>query len=124
VAAPSIVIGPWVIPRGYTVAVNIALTHLNGTVYEDAEAFAPDRFAGANPDLYSWIPFGGGNRRCPGAAFATFEMQVVLRTILGRFALVPTHARRERWRSRGVAFGPAKGGRLVVRRRQDVEPRL
>ncbi|MEA3132878.1 MAG: cytochrome family, partial [Gammaproteobacteria bacterium] len=56
---------------------------------------------------------------CPGAAFANFEMQVVLRTILRRFRLAPTGARRERWRSKGVAFGPANGGRVVVHRRPD-----
>jgi cytochrome P450 len=114
VVAPSIAIGPWVIPRGYTVAVNICLNHLNEQVYENAASFSPDRFLGQNPDLYSWVPFGGGNRRCLGAAFANMEMQVVLRTILREFQVVPTTSRSERWNSKGVAFGPARGGRAVV----------
>lgn len=117
VTAPSITIGPWVIPRGYTVAVNIDLTHLNEEVFDDASAFEPARFVGATTDLYSWIPFGGGNRRCPGAAFATFEMQVVLRTILREFSLVPTTTSDEAYRSKGVAYGPAAGGRMVAHRR-------
>ena len=119
VIAPSISIGPWVIPRGYTVAVNIDLTHCNEDVFTDPAAFRPDRFVGSNIDLYSWVPFGGGNRRCPGAAFATFEMQVVLRTILREYRLVPTDAPDERVRSKGVAFGPGAGGRLVAFRRGD-----
>jgi cytochrome P450 family 138 len=119
VVAPCISLGPWVIPRGYTVAVNIGLTHQNEAVYRDAAAFNPDRFLGASPDTYSWVPFGGGTRRCPGAAFANMEMTVVLRTILREFRLVPTDAPSERWNSRGVAFAPAGGGRALVYRRRD-----
>jgi cytochrome P450 len=63
VVAPSISLGPWVIPRGHTVAVNISLTNQNEAVYRDAAAFNPVRFLGANPDTYSWVPFGGGTRR-------------------------------------------------------------
>jgi cytochrome P450 len=118
VVAPSIAIGPWVIPRGYTVAVNLSLTHLNGQVYGDPVSFNPDRFVGKNPDLYSWVPFGGGSRRCLGAVFATMEMQVVLRTILREFQVVPATSRSERANSKGVVFGPARGGRVVVHRRR------
>jgi cytochrome P450 len=118
VVAPAICLGPWVIPRGHNVAVNISLTNLNEAVYRDAGAFNPDRFLGVDPDTYSWVPFGGGARRCPGAAFANMEMMVVLRTILREFRLVPTDARAERWRSRGVAFAPADGGRVLVYRRR------
>jgi hypothetical protein len=72
---------------------------------------------GAKPDLYEWIPFGGGTRRCLGAAFATMELNVVLRTLLREFHLEPTDQPGERWHSRGVANAPGKGGRAVVRRR-------
>jgi hypothetical protein len=85
---------------------------------EDAAAFRPGRFLDVNMDLYSWIPFGGGNRRSPGAAFANMEMQVVLRAILREFQLVPTSARGERWQNKGVSFGPSKGACVVVRRRR------
>lgn len=118
VIAQSISLGPWVIPRGHIVTVNIGLTHLNNSVYPDAAAFDPDRFLGNNPDMYAWLPFGGGTRRCPGAAFANMEMTVVLRTILREFALAPTDEPDEVRKSRGVVFAPALGGRVAVHRRR------
>ena len=58
--------------------------------YPDATAFRPERFLGADaPDTYTWLPFGGGTRRCLGASFATFEMQVVIRRVLERSVLTP-----------------------------------
>ncbi len=110
-------LGRWTLPKGYAVLVSIALIHDDDAVFPRAATFDPHRFAGARPDLYQWIPFGGGTRRCLGAAFATMEMTVVLRTLLRDFTLVPTHEPGERWHSRGVAYAPAKGGRAVVRRR-------
>jgi len=118
VTAESISLGPYVIPRGHIVVVNIGLAHQNEAVYPDAASFNPDRFVGDNPDFYSWLPFGGGTRRCPGAAFANMEMTVVLRTILREFTLVPTDAPDERRRSRGVVVAPGGGGRAVVHRRR------
>lgn len=97
--------------------VNIGLVHQNQAVYSDAAAFDPERFLGNSPDTYSWLPFGGGTRRCPGAAFANMEMTVVLRTILREFTLMPTDAPAERRRSRGVVFAPSEDGRAVVYRR-------
>jgi hypothetical protein len=118
VMAPTIKLGPWVIPRGYTVAVNIGLTNHNPAVYRDPAVFHPDRFLDTDPDLYSWVPFGGGDRRCPGASFANMEMKTVLQTIFRTFQIVPTRAARERQRSRGgVVFAPAKDGRIQVRRK-------
>ncbi|VVJ18871.1 Cytochrome P450 [Amycolatopsis camponoti] len=110
-------LGRWTLPKGYAVLVSIALIHDDDAVFPHAATFDPHRFAGARPDLYQWIPFGGGTRRCLGAAFATMEMTVVLRTLLRDFDLVPTAERGERWHSRGVAYAPAKGGRAIVRRR-------
>jgi cytochrome P450 family 138 len=110
-------LGRWTLPKGYAVLVSIALIHDDDAVFPDAATFDPHRFEGARPDLYQWIPFGGGTRRCLGAAFATMEMTVVLRTLLRDFILVPTQEPGERWHSRGVAYAPAKGGRAVVRRR-------
>jgi cytochrome P450 len=118
VVAPAISLGPWVIPRGHIVTVNIGLLHDNESVYHDAYAFKPDRFLDASPDMYAWLPFGGGARRCPGAAFANMEMTVVLRTILREFDLEPTEALDERIRSHGVVFAPGRGGRVVVHRRR------
>ncbi|MBV9383132.1 MAG: cytochrome P450 [Streptosporangiaceae bacterium] len=118
VRAGSLRLGRWTLPRGCPVLVSISLIHGDESVFPNARAFDPSRFLGAKPDLYQWIPFGGGTRRCLGAAFATMEMDVVLRTMLRDFSLVPTRARGERWHSRGVASAPANGGRAVVHRRR------
>ncbi len=110
-------LGPWTVPKGYTALVGITLIHDDEALFPNARAFDPSRFLDAKPDLYQWIPFGGGTRRCVGAAFANMEMNVVLRTMLSDFSLVPTDERDERWHSRGIANAPAKGGRAIVRRR-------
>lgn len=117
VKAPSAQIGRWTLPRGMNVFVSIYLLHNDDTLFPDARRFHPDRFVGARPDTYQWIPFGGGVRRCIGAAFASMEMDVTLRTVLQEFELEATTAPDEKWHSRGVASAPADGGRVVVRRR-------
>lgn len=124
VKAESFQLGRWAIPRGYSVLVSIALIHRDESLFPNAGAFDPSRFLDAKPDLYQWIPFGGGNRRCLGAAFANLEMNVVLRTLLRDFTLMPAGEEGERWHSRGVANAPADGGQAVVRRRvrQDAAP--
>ncbi|MBV8346521.1 MAG: cytochrome P450, partial [Mycolicibacterium sp.] len=66
---------------------------------------------------YAWIPFGGGVRRCVGAAFANMEMNVTLRTLLREFEFGTTYAPGERVHSRGVATAPGRGGRAIVYRR-------
>jgi cytochrome P450 len=110
-------IGRWTLPKGCAVLVSITLIHDDETLFPNAGAFDPNRFLDCRPDLYHWIPFGGGARRCLGAAFARMEMHVVLRTMLRDVTLVPTDEPGERWHSRGVANAPAKGGLAVVRRR-------
>jgi len=117
VRADAVRIGRWTMPRGTIVAACIALLHDDPALFEDPERFDPARFVGARPDTYGWIPFGGGVRRCIGAAFASMEMNVVLRTMLRDFTLVPTDAPGERRHNRGIAIAPARGGRAVVRRR-------
>jgi cytochrome P450 len=121
VRADSMQLGRWTLPKGQMVIVSIFLIHDNEELFPNARRFDPDRFLGDRPDNYTWIPFGGGTRRCIGAAFAHLEMNVVLRTLLRDFELVPTRAQGERWHSRGVAYAPGKGGRAVVRRRRDSE---
>jgi hypothetical protein len=69
------------------------------------------------PSPHSWIPFGGGLRRCPGAAYAHMEMDIVLRTLARNVELDSTARRGERWLFRGLAFAPARGGRAAFRRR-------
>lgn len=110
-------LGRWRIPKGHAVLVSISLIHDDDKLFPNAHLFDPARFLDTKPDLYQWIPFGGGSRRCLGAAFANMEMNVVLRTMLRDFSLVPTTERDERWHSRGVASAPGKGGEAVVHRR-------
>jgi cytochrome P450 len=97
--------------------VSISLAHAAERNFTDAAAFDPDRFVGNPPDTHAWIPFGGGIRRCIGAAFANMEMTVTLRTLLQEFEFGTTYAPGEAAHSRGVATAPARGGRAVVYRR-------
>jgi cytochrome P450 len=66
-----------------------------------------------------WIPYGGGIRRCIGAAFATMEMRLVLRTLLRNYVISPSSARDERWQSRGVAVAPSRGARVRIQPRRE-----
>jgi cytochrome P450 family 138 len=109
-------LGRWTLPKDCTVLAGISLLHDDESVFRRPRAFDPYRFLDKQPDLYRWIPYGGGARRCLGAAFANMELNVVLRTLLRDFTLIPTTERDERWHFRGVAYAPAKGGRAVVRR--------
>jgi cytochrome P450 family 138 len=110
-------LGEWHLPPGTRVVTQASVLHSDERFYPHAASFDPDRYVGRKPDTYSWIPFGGGVRRCIGAAFAQLEMDVVMRTMLRHFELLPTNAPGERESFRGVAFAPAKGGVAVVRRR-------
>ncbi len=110
-------LGEWVLPPGSRVVTGIAPLHHDGRFHERAERFEPDRYVGKKPDTYAWIPFGGGMRRCLGAAFAQFELDIVLRTLLRNFELQTTNEPGERESFRGVAFAPARGGVAVLRRR-------
>jgi cytochrome P450 len=117
VRADSLQLGRWTLPKGQMVIASLFLVHDNAELWPNPRRFDPDRFVGDRPNNYSWVPFGGGARRCIGAAFAHLEMNVVLRTLLRDFRLEPTDDPDERWHSRGVAYAPAKGGRAVVHRR-------
>jgi cytochrome P450 len=114
---PVFQLGEWVIPRGDSIIVSIAQIHNNPDVFPDPDRFDPQRYIGSKPSAFAWIPFGGGTRRCVGAAFANMEMDVVLRTVLRHFTIETTSASGEKWHGRGVAYTPKDGGRVVVRRR-------
>ncbi len=107
----------WVIPEDTRIIVSIQLAQAAEDSFIDATSFNPDRFVGAVPKPFAWIPFGGGSHRCVGAALATAEMDVVLRVLLREFKFEPSNARGERRLNRGVAIVPGRGGRAVVRRR-------
>jgi cytochrome P450 len=110
-------LGEWVIPKNHAVIASIAMAHESAQNFSEPGTFNPDRFLGGNPDTHAWIPYGGGIRRCIGAAFANMEMNVTLRTLLREFEFGTTYAAGERRHSRGIATAPAHGGRAVVYRR-------
>ena len=103
-------LGGFTLPPRTRIALAGALTHYDERLFPDPFAFSPERFVGRKPETYAWLPFGGGIRRCIGAAFAHMEMDVVLRTILQTYALAPTGAPPERMKFRGIAHTPARGG--------------
>jgi cytochrome P450 len=105
------------LPEGAVVMAGIYLTHMREDVYEDARAFRPERFLDDPPETFSWIPFGGGTRRCLGAAFAMFEMRVALRTILRTAVLRPADPQPERIVRRNVTLAPEGGTGAVLERR-------
>lgn len=117
VKAQALQIGPWTVPEGQTIVASIGLLHADESVFPDARRFDPDRFVSRRPDPSEWIPYGGGVRRCIGAAFATMEIRVVLRTLLRDFVLQSSTARDEGWKSRSVALAPSRGALVRVRRR-------
>ena len=118
VKATALQIGPWTLPHGQTIVASIGLLHADEAVFPDARRFDPDRFLSRPPDPAEWIPYGGGIRRCIGAAFATMEMRVVLRTLLRNYIISPSSARDERWQSRGVAVAPARGALVRIQPRR------
>jgi cytochrome P450 len=99
------------LPAGTTVAPCILLVHRREDLYPEPDAFRPERFLRDPPGTYSWIPFGGGVRRCLGAAFAQVEMQVVLETI-ARSARLEAVGASEGVRRRGVTLVPDRGGQV------------
>jgi cytochrome P450 len=99
------------LPAGTTVAPCILLVHRREDVYRDPETFRPERFLERPAGTYTWIPFGGGVRRCLGAAFAQIEMQVVLQT-LAQSVRLEAVGDAEGARRRGVTLMPARGGEV------------
>jgi cytochrome P450 len=103
-----------VLPPGTDVTPAIWLAHTRADRYPEPFAFRPERFLEIAPATYAWIPFGGGVRRCLGAAFAEMEMRVALAEILRRRALRPASPGAERVARRNVTFSPSKGTRVVA----------
>jgi cytochrome P450 family 135 len=107
-----------VLPAGTDVTPAIWLTHTRADRYPEPFAFRPERFLESAPATYAWIPFGGGVRRCLGAAFAEMEMRVALAEILRRTTVAPASAAPERIARRNVTFSPRTGTRVVVSARR------
>ncbi|MEA2153296.1 MAG: hypothetical protein QOI18_1529, partial [Solirubrobacteraceae bacterium] len=95
------------------------LVHHDPAIYPDPYAFRPERFLGESPGTYTWIPFGGGRRRCLGASFALLEMKIVLRAVLERCELHSAGGPPETTRRRGITFSPSGGSRVVLTARDE-----
>ena len=117
-------IGGRLLPAGVTLAPSIYLLHRRPDIYPDPRAFRPERFLEWPPGTYTWIPFGGGVRRCLGASFAQFEMKVVLRELVSRLELRAARPRGERRVRRAIIFAPERGGEIVAARRVRAESPL
>jgi cytochrome P450 len=102
------------LPAGVIAVANILLTHQRPDVYPQPESFRPDRFADRSADTYTWIPFGGGTRRCLGAAFATTELKVVLKTVLSEARLRAADPQTEPVARRMITLVPKHGTRVIL----------
>jgi cytochrome P450 len=111
-------LGDYRLAAGAHVLISIALLHHRADVYPDPFAFRPERFLGVKPGTYTWLPFGGGIRRCLGATLAMAEQRVVMRAIARRTDLVAPDPAPERVLHRNVTMIPAKGARVVMTARR------
>ncbi len=102
------------LPKGIGVAVATTLLHARSDIYPEPDRFKPERFLERKFSPFEYTPFGGGARRCLGAAFATYEMKIVLGTILARFRLVLAEPGEVHPMRRNLVLGPATGVRVVL----------
>ena len=116
-------IGGWTLPAGAQVTPCIHLVHRRPDVYPEPHAFRPERFLEQPAGTYTWIPFGGGVRRCLGGTFAMFEMKTVLKVIAREAALRPARHQSERIARRVITLVPARGAEVVMEPRRS-QPRL
>lgn len=108
-------IGGWTYPAGVCLMAAAWLVHHDPDIYPDPYAFRPERFLESDPGTYTWIPFGGGRRRCAGANLAILEMKTVLRELLRVVSIEPTTAPLEPARRRAITISPAGGGAVTLR---------
>jgi cytochrome P450 len=112
-------LGEYGVQAGTPVTMSILLVHHREDLYPEPFEFRPERFLGRKPGTYEWIPFGGGIRRCLGAALAMAEQRVVLEAMARRLDLEADRPEPERALHRNVTMIPSRGGRVVVRARHD-----
>jgi cytochrome P450 len=114
-------LGGYELPAGTTVAPCIHLIHRDERNYPEAHRFLPERFVGVQPGTYTWIPFGGGVRRCLAASYAEMEMKRVLRIVLETTDLRTVETGGERARKSAISFAPDQKG-LVIAEPRETEP--
>jgi len=110
-----VAIGGWELPAGVTVSPSIYLVHRRADIYPDPERFIPERFIDTPPGTYTWIPFGGGVRRCLGASFAQFEMRVVLAELVQRRQLAPARTESEQVKRRAITETPRRNTEVIIK---------
>ncbi|HET9592098.1 MAG TPA: cytochrome P450 [Solirubrobacterales bacterium] len=110
----AVELGGYELPAGARVVPSIHLIHRDPQIYPEPERFLPERFLDNPPGTYTWIPFGGGVRRCLGAAFAQFEMAVVLRELVHRYEITPATAAPERPFRRAITETPRHDATVVL----------
>ena len=118
-AAPRLVkqpleVGGWRYPTDVCLVPNAYLLHHDREIHADPYSFRPERFLEEPPGTYTWIPFGGGRRRCIGASFAMLEMKIVIRSMLAAQAVEPVAPRPERARRRNITITPEAGSRVTL----------
>jgi cytochrome P450 len=118
-AAPRLVkqpveIGGWEYPAGVCVIANAYLVQHDPEIYPQPYEFRPERFLDQAPGTYTWIPFGGGRRRCLGASFAMLEMKLVLRTVLAQSEVRAGGHGLELTRRRSITISPGRGATMVL----------
>ncbi len=115
-------------PPGVVLIASAYLVHHDPDIYPQPNAFRPERFleseGGKAPGTYTWLPFGGGRRRCLGASFAMLEMKIVLREVIERNLLVAVGERPETARRRSITISPSRGCEVILRERPSAARRL
>jgi cytochrome P450 len=112
-----VTVGDWTYPEGVCLICHAYLVHHDPEIYPDPYAFRPERFLGVKPGTYTWLPFGGGRRRCIGAAFATYEMKVVLKALLKQATITQGAEGLELTRRRAITVSPRRGTPVVLKQR-------
>ena len=110
-------LGEYTIPVGVEINPSIRMIHRRADLYPDPSAFRPERFLGdSSPDTYTWVPFGGGTRRCLGASFAMMEMRVVIARVLQRAVLRAASVEPDQAQFRAITLAPKHGARVILER--------
>lgn len=117
-----VTVGGFDYPAGVALIPAPYMLHHDPEIYPEPFAFRPERFLEKGPGTYTWIPFGGGRRRCLGAAFALQEMKIVVAEVMSRFELEAAQSAGERSIRRSITVSPEQGGTVILRRRRAAQP--
>jgi cytochrome P450 len=110
-------IGAFEYPEGVALLASAYLIHHDPEIYPQPYAFRPERFLGKSPGTYTWIPFGGGRRRCLGASFALQEMKIVIASVLRHYTIAPVTSEPEQTARRSITFSPRRGATVILAER-------